>query len=966
MAAAALTATQVAGAFLSHYEALWRQADSSGAGIIPANEAVAILKRSKLPEAALHSIWSVADYHTRGSLDKQGFFIALRLIAAAQAGIQPNVGVLTMTATAPPSLEGMSGMVGSGTPSGGLSSSGTPVGNGLSMGGNSTATFISQTDMKKYESIFESLLPENGRVAGDKVKPVLMNSKLPVNVLGQIWELADSNRDGFLFLEDFCVCMHLTYRSLDGDAVPNTVPVQLRNQLATNKIQSARSRSASIVSAHMLSTSASGLSSPLAVASAANSGSLLQPAGATLSSSSPTWIVSGEEQKLFEGMFRQADKEGKNFVSGDDVRSLFVSTGLPGNLLAHIWGLCDMTNCGRLTLEQFMLAMYLAKQKKISNVDPPQKLTPDMIPPSMRSQSTGIGGTQSEGPSPDHIAKNEELKSLSEEISQLNIEKEQCTEEVTKKQGQLNTCRDDVQGLQQEVSQAQHQLKSLEKQREDLTMSLMNVEKELSEYEAELAGLKEKCRSEENQISNLKSQLDNQQSTMQSQQEELRQAKDEMSKLLQEEEQMKTEVSEGRSVLSNLELSVQAAKTESSQIRGRIGQLSDVQQSFSAQVQQAQLTSSESPLSGPDPFQMSSPSADPFKAADPFAKSDPFSSRNDPFKLAATNSSDPFGSSTTSAFSNNQDPFGSATTSSGTDLGSSVAPAGGMDGGGNSSARRSSFSTSTAPAAATPSDLFSNSTSSNIPRVRSGTVGSAAAAGAAGSSLFGSSTPADLFSTSSTATDGFSATAMASSSSPSKSNDPFASTATSSAFDQFSSTPSTVGQTAGNDLFGSSFSPETSSTASTGGISASGGFPSGDPFAARPSASTGASTAPAITAPSTDGGAFDSTGVFDTSGFDAFSTTSSGPATKPSSSSGSTNATTTAASSSLFGDSFGSSTKPAAQSSTSVDPFAAFGQSDPFATSNTTTLAPVATSAASGSVKSASPFGDDPFGAGGF
>lgn len=38
----------------------------------------------------------------------------------------------------------------------------------------------------KFDGIFESLLPVNGLLSGDKVKPVLMNSKLPLDVLGRV------------------------------------------------------------------------------------------------------------------------------------------------------------------------------------------------------------------------------------------------------------------------------------------------------------------------------------------------------------------------------------------------------------------------------------------------------------------------------------------------------------------------------------------------------------------------------------------------------------------------------------------------------------------------------------------------------------------------------------------------------------------------------------------------------------
>lgn len=38
----------------------------------------------------------------------------------------------------------------------------------------------------KFDSIFESLGPVGGMLSGDKVKPVLLNSKLPVDILGRV------------------------------------------------------------------------------------------------------------------------------------------------------------------------------------------------------------------------------------------------------------------------------------------------------------------------------------------------------------------------------------------------------------------------------------------------------------------------------------------------------------------------------------------------------------------------------------------------------------------------------------------------------------------------------------------------------------------------------------------------------------------------------------------------------------
>lgn len=49
--------------------------------------------------------------------------------------------------------------------------------------------------------------------------------------------------------------------------------------------------------------------------------------------------------------------------------------------------LCDTKDCGKLSKEQFALAFYLINQKLTKGIDPPQALTPEMIPPSDRGVS---------------------------------------------------------------------------------------------------------------------------------------------------------------------------------------------------------------------------------------------------------------------------------------------------------------------------------------------------------------------------------------------------------------------------------------------------------------------------------------------------------------------------------------------------------------------------------------------------
>lgn len=51
--------------------------------------------------------------------------------------------------------------------------------------------------------------------------------------------------------------------------------------------------------------------------------------------------------------------------------------------------LCDTNQSGKLTLEQFALAMWMVERKQ-KGIDPPQVLTANMVPPSMRAIVSGV------------------------------------------------------------------------------------------------------------------------------------------------------------------------------------------------------------------------------------------------------------------------------------------------------------------------------------------------------------------------------------------------------------------------------------------------------------------------------------------------------------------------------------------------------------------------------------------------
>ena len=54
-----------------------------------------------------------------------------------------------------------------------------------------------------------------------------MNSKLPVDVLGRVWDHSDIDKDGYLDSEEFAVAMHLVYKALEKEPVPMLLPQNL-------------------------------------------------------------------------------------------------------------------------------------------------------------------------------------------------------------------------------------------------------------------------------------------------------------------------------------------------------------------------------------------------------------------------------------------------------------------------------------------------------------------------------------------------------------------------------------------------------------------------------------------------------------------------------------------------------------------------------------------------------------------
>ncbi|XP_006502803.2 epidermal growth factor receptor substrate 15 isoform X4 [Mus musculus] len=514
------------------YEKYYRQVEAGNTGRVLALDAAAFLKKSGLPDLILGKIWDLADTDGKGVLSKQEFFVALRLVACAQNGLEVSLSSLSL-AVPPPRFHDSS----------------SP----LLTSGPSVAELpwaVKSEDKAKYDAIFDSLSPVDGFLSGDKVKPVLLNSKLPVEILGRVWELSDIDHDGKLDRDEFAVAMFLVYCALEKEPVPMSLPPAL--------VPPSKRKTVSI----------SGSKWVIPSSAAKESYHSLPPVGI-----SPTkaplrqWVVSPAEKAKYDEIFLKTDKDMDGYVSGLEVRETFLKTGLPSALLAHIWSLCDTKGCGKLSKDQFALAFHLINQKLIKGIDPPHSLTPEMIPPSDRSSlQKNITGSS---PVADFSAI-KELDTLNNEIVDLQREKNNVEQDLKEKEDTVKQRTSEVQDLQDEVQRESINLQKLQAQKQQVQELLGELDEQKAQLEEQLQEVRKKCAEEAQLISSLKAEITSQESQISSYEEELLKAREELSRLQQETAQLEESVESGKAQLEPLQQHLQESQQEISSMQMRL------------------------------------------------------------------------------------------------------------------------------------------------------------------------------------------------------------------------------------------------------------------------------------------------------------------------------------------------------------------------------------------------------------
>ncbi|OXB72532.1 UNVERIFIED_CONTAM: hypothetical protein H355_003890 [Colinus virginianus] len=307
-------------------------------------------------------------------------------------------------------------------------------------GGNLDIWAITVEERAKHDQQFHSLKPTSGFITGDQARNFFFQSGLPQPVLAQIWALADMNNDGRMDQLEFSIAMKLIKLKLQGYQLPSALPPVMKQPpialpsapgFGIGGIASMPSLT-TVAPVPMASIPVVGMSPPLvssvpaaAVPPLANGApSVIQPLPAfahpatlpkssSFSRSGPgsqlntklqkaqsfdvasvppvaEWAVPQSSRLKYRQLFNSHDKTMSGHLTGPQARTILMQSSLPQAQLATIWNLSDIDQDGKLTAEEFILAMHLI-DVAMSGQPLPPVLPPEYIPPSFRRVRSGSG-----------------------------------------------------------------------------------------------------------------------------------------------------------------------------------------------------------------------------------------------------------------------------------------------------------------------------------------------------------------------------------------------------------------------------------------------------------------------------------------------------------------------------------------------------------------------------------------------
>ncbi|OAX79325.1 hypothetical protein ACJ72_06356 [Emergomyces africanus] len=390
---------------------LFQAADKTNLGVVTGEVAVSFFEKTSLPPETLGLIWQIADTQNRGLLTPSGFGVVMRLIGHAQAGRAPTEE-LALQPGPLPKFSGLTKDIMEPTPQAPPVTSSPPPGSGPVR-----VPPLAPEDITKFTSLFERSEVHNGLLSGESAKQIFERARLPNEVLGRIWNLADTKQRGALDATEFIIAMHLlsAYRNGTMRVLPQALPPGLYDAAARRggARTSTGSRSSSDVPPVPAIPKQFSGSGPQRAQSPLNRAPQFLST-ISVQSTGGDWTITPQEKAHFDTVFTTIDKANLGYITGDQAVEFFTNAQLPEETLASIWDLADIDSDGQLSKDEFAVAMYLVRQQRTTREPLPQALPPALIPPSMRRQAAP-------GPAPQIVPQNTAQRSAAEDLFGLDV-----------------------------------------------------------------------------------------------------------------------------------------------------------------------------------------------------------------------------------------------------------------------------------------------------------------------------------------------------------------------------------------------------------------------------------------------------------------------------------------------------------------------------------------------------------------
>jgi len=220
-----------------YFQNLFSIADKKNEGRLYGKDAADFLKRSGLPKDVLKNIWIMSAQTDPQFLERDEFYLALRLIALAQNYLEVSEESIKLNHPIPPlpkiDMKNPNASQSTASSSISLDQSISSIltiqtSSSLPMIPEKDEFSISEEDDNKYSILFNKNKDFPDKISFNKINEMFVAAKIPSENLKKIFDIVHLNEPKFLNVFEFKVVFHLIYKSYVLKDIPAVLPNSLK------------------------------------------------------------------------------------------------------------------------------------------------------------------------------------------------------------------------------------------------------------------------------------------------------------------------------------------------------------------------------------------------------------------------------------------------------------------------------------------------------------------------------------------------------------------------------------------------------------------------------------------------------------------------------------------------------------------------------------------------------------------